>query len=492
MLKNCKILNKLRRYDNTAIFLIMFIISMGICLNIRISTGDEIWNFQSVYKMYNGLKIYEDINVIITPLFFWCTEIVFHIFAPNLFIFRLCNCFLMATLFLSIYKLLKKLEIPKSISALAVLLMSMINFFAIIRTSFNYNNMALLIFIIGVSCLINPKTRKNVLLQSVIIVLMILTKQNIGIYYGIASVIYYIFSNQKIKEKVQENLKYIFFTFLGICIFIIYLLLNNNLYNFLNYTFGGLLEFAGENGSIELYALIFMSVVILINFIINIFCLKKKIFPEEITEKIKILFIFSTTLLIVCYPIFNWAHILIGTFLAIINIVYIIYLLFKDFKQGLNKIFKIVDTIVIIALLIFSGTYIYSWIKIVTSNKYQYTWEEPFFGGLIKQEEYEQNEKIVNYIKTNKKNVIVFSNKAALYMVPLGRNNGEFDLPFKGNFGFGGENEMMEKIDNMENTQFLISEEKDENTYQESVKLKEYIKNTKKYVGNIEYFGIYE
>ena len=109
MLKNCKILNKLRRYDNTAIFLIMFIISMGICLNIRISTGDEIWNFQSVYKMYNGLKIYEDINVIITPLFFWCTEIVFHIFAPNLFIFRLCNCFLMATLFLSTYKLLKKL-----------------------------------------------------------------------------------------------------------------------------------------------------------------------------------------------------------------------------------------------------------------------------------------------------------------------------------------------------------------------------------------------
>ena len=77
-------------------------------------------------------------------------------------------------------------------------------------------------------------------------------------------------------------------------------------------------------------------------------------------------------------------------------------------------------------------------------------------------------------------------------MVPLGRNNGEFDLPFKGNFGFGGENEMMEKIDNMENAQFLISEEKDENTYQESVKLKEYIKNTKKYVGNIEYFGIYE
>ena len=265
-----KIIKILKKRDNIVIFCIMFIISAGICLNLKIAPGDEIWNFQNAYKMYNGFKIYKDINIIVTPLFFWCSELIFHIFTANLFVFRISNCFLMSALFLSTYQLLKKLEIPKSISAMIVIAISMINFFSLIRIAFNYNSMALLFFILGVYFLINKKTRKNILLQSIITILIILTKQSIGIYYGVANIIYYIFSDQKIKEKIKESLKYIFFVFLGILIFLIYLILNNNLYNFLNYAIGSLFEFAEENIYIDLYSIIFMVIVALINFIINI------------------------------------------------------------------------------------------------------------------------------------------------------------------------------------------------------------------------------
>ena len=98
----------------------------------------------------------------------------------------------------------------------------------------------------------------------------------------------------------------------------------------------------------------------------------------------------------------------------------------------------------------------------------------------------------MKYIEENEKNVIVFSNRAALYMVPLKRNNGDFDLPFKGNLGIEGEDGLIEKVDNMKNVQFLIYKNEDESIYQESEKVKEHVKNTKKYVGEIAGFEIYE
>ena len=77
-------------------------------------------------------------------------------------------------------------------------------------------------------------------------------------------------------------------------------------------------------------------------------------------------------------------------------------------------------------------------------------------------------------------------------MIPLKRNNGDFDLPFKGNLGIKGEDGLIEKVNNMANTQFLIVKDKNQKNYQESIKVDEYIKNTKKYTGEIEGFEIYE
>ena len=99
---------------------------------------------------------------------------------------------------------------------------------------------------------------------------------------------------------------------------------------------------------------------------------------------------------------------------------------------------------------------------------------------------------MIAYIEENNKDVIVFSNRAALYMIPLKRNNGDFDLPFKGNLGIKGEDGLIEKIEEKENIQYLIFKEENESIYQETTKVKDYIKNNKNYVGEIEGFEIYE
>ena len=486
------IINKVKEKDNISIFILFFLISLGISLNLYIEASDELWNFQNVYKMYNGFKIYEEINVIITPLFFWCTEILFSILGANLFVFRICHSFLMGILFLYTYKILKKLNIPKAFSILVILLIALQEFFLIIRTSFNYNNMALLFFVMGVYYLVNEKTRKKTHIQAIITILIILTKQNMGIYYLIGNILYLAIQSKQIKEKIKQDIKYITIILFGMLAFLIYLITNNNLYNFINYTLGGIGEFANENLNFDISSIIFLLGISITNIYVSIKLLKKDVFSIKQKENIKILLIFSLMLSLVCYPIFNMAHIVIGTYLTIINIIYVIFTLFEDFKYKMQKVIKIISEGAILLSVIFSIYNIYMWTNVITSNTYPYTWDDPFFGGIIGKNDYEKNEKVIEYIEKNNKNVIVFSNRAALYMIPLKRNNGDFDLPFKGNFGTKGEDGLIEKIKKEENVQYLLFKKENENIYQETTKVKEYIKNNKKYVGEIEGFEIYE
>lgn len=492
-----EIISKIKEKDDIIIFLMVLCISVGITLNMSIVATDEIWNLQSIYKMYNGYEIYKEFNVIITPLFFWCAEFIFHLFGANLVIFRLSHCVLMTIYYLLIYELLKKLEIPKSISLLVNLGFISLGFtglisFPLIRTGFNYNQMAMLFVILGIYLLTNKRFQKNYILQAILTVLAFLTKQTVGIYYIIANIIYLIVSNNSKEEKIKKGIQYIIFIILGIFLFLLILFCNDILYNFFDYTFGGILEFADKNVAFEFKSLAYLVAITILNIVTSVLVIKKKCFTNEQEENIKRLLIFSIVFAFVAYPIFNQFHVILVMSFSVINLVYIIYNLFKDFKEKICKIAIVINCICIIGLIAYSGYNLLEWKNTIESEEYPYSWEEPFFGGIITKEEYEKNETVIQYIKENEKNVIILSDKAALYMVPLKRNNGDFDLPLKGNFGSQGEDGLIEKINNMENTQFLIYNGDEERVYQEVEKSIEYVKNTMEYVGKIDYFDIYE
>ena len=42
------IIEKIKRKDNIVIFILFFLISLGISLNIYLESSDEVWNFQNV------------------------------------------------------------------------------------------------------------------------------------------------------------------------------------------------------------------------------------------------------------------------------------------------------------------------------------------------------------------------------------------------------------------------------------------------------------
>ena len=186
------------------LFGILFLIAIGIVENINIAVSDELWNFQNIYKIYNRYGIYEGANIIITPLFFYIGNFIFKIFGANFLVFRLYNCILVTVLFFIIYKILKELIKNRKISFIITMLVILYGEFFIISLGANYNTMALIIVLIGIYILITKQIKNMQLVQGIITGLIFFTKQNIGVYYGLAYFIYLIYTFDKKNEKIND------------------------------------------------------------------------------------------------------------------------------------------------------------------------------------------------------------------------------------------------------------------------------------------------
>lgn len=283
-----KVKEVIKEYDN--IFIIILIISsiFGITLNILITESDELWNFQSVYKMHNGFQIYKDFNVIITPLFFIIGKILFNIFGANILTFRIYNIIIVTTLYFVIYLLLKTLGINKKVSMILVLILIILKNYLVLKGQANYNIMALMLCILGIIfCL--KKYKYHAILQGIMVFLIFCTKQNIGVYYGTSVFFFEILSKNNIKEKTKRLLiEFItFITILTLMIMAFYN--NNNLYEFINYTILGIREFANENVYIEIKNIILGISLILINLICTIIFIKNEKLNTTKEEKEKLI-----------------------------------------------------------------------------------------------------------------------------------------------------------------------------------------------------------
>ena len=203
-----------------------------------------------------------------------------------------------------------------------------------------------------------------------------------------------------------------------------------------------------------------------------------------IDSKEKDLIIFSIFLNLTAFPIVNMYH---TSFAIILNLVMLIVILNKEIKVN-SKILSYINIVVFVCINIYGISGVFklerdSLIVDKTSN---------YFGGFIKQNLQEKIELIDNYIleESKKENrIVIISEKAALYMIPLNINNGDFDLAFVGNLGKNGENKLIEKVKNSENTKYLI----DKNIYwQISLNLRNYIITNLEKTGDIGGFEIYE
>ena len=497
------VLKILKKKESLFLIIYIFLAVVGNALNVLISNGDELWNFFNIYKMNNGFLIYNDLNVIITPLFFYLGKI-FLSFANNILAFRLYNCFLLIIFFLSIYKLLRRLEFSRIISFIIMNIYIFYDKYLLVRCGANYNILAIAIGLIGICFLIKNvknENKNNSYIQGFIGIIIFLTKQNIGVFYTLGFIIYTFIKDKNMKEKIHDILKYLACFSLIFVIFLIYLFFRGNLLGFIDYCFLGISEFATNNFSIDaIYFSILLVLTILSLVFIKLIQKFEKNIEKNKKENIKILTSFALPFILIGYPIFNKIHCILSLILLLILFLYLIFkVILKDEikikKLGNNdktyiKIFFI--TIISIFMIINSAKNVLVWQSYVFSDEAYIKSDEALFGGIVKKDLYENINNVVNFIKNNEKEVIVFSPKSALYMTEFNTNYECFDLPFKGNFGSKGEKGIIEKIESLRSVDILIEKNEEDLIWQESIYLRNYIINNLEYVGEIENFKIYE
>lgn len=484
---------KIEKREYIIVFFIILLSIIGKSLNVNIEVSDELWNFQNIYKLYNGFEIYKDANIICTPLFFYIGNLMFHILGANFFVFRIYNIIIDTILFFSVYILCKKMNMSKTSSLITVFVLLFLGNYTIVRSMANYNILALAFFVIGVILALKGKLRrKDFLIQGIMTFLIFLTKQNMGIYYLLALTFIVILQHVKWKEKIKD-LSIIIATIgvLGL-ITVLYLYINGHLEGFVNYTILGLGEFASKNISINIILVIIFFAIVGFNIYMVIEFIHKKWLSDEQNTKIKTFVIFSSFLTISILPIINKAHFCVGMLLSFVFTIYVIDLILHNiFGEGkyfikIKRILTIGFVFVGIMISVLNFINWYTCIKDMNISE-----DSPFYGGIIEKEKYDKIVRITNYIKENEHKVIVLSEDAGLYMVPLNKNNGNMDLPFRGNLGKNGEEGLIEELKALENTEILIKKEKEELNWQESEQAREYIIKNFEYIGELEDYLIY-
>ena len=340
----------------------------------KLEVGDDLWNFSNIYKMTNGYTIYKDMNVIITPLFFYLGEIFLKIFGKNLMIYRIyAISIIYLFLFLEIYILYRKIKIKNIDATLFTVLITIITILSLGMAS--YNMLAIAFAILGIINLL--KYKRNIIdniIQGIIIFLIFMTKQNIGIYYicGLA------LSNLLKYKKIKITFKYTFVqitTFL--LLFAIYLLAtkNYNMYDFINYAFLGISEFAIKNLKCRIDKIILELFEIIISIIMIVLTYKSKI-KFKLREKINIRILFSMAICMnaISYPIFNFFHMYIAGFVFFISIIYALYIIiikdiFEKNEKQKNKIVIVITIIYAILSLLAHTIYVIEINKTDASNR---------------------------------------------------------------------------------------------------------------------------
>ena len=236
-----KIENFIKKHDNITMIIIVGMISFTFAFILKLSANDTLWNFSNIYKMSNGYVIYKDLNVIITPLFFYIGEIIFQIFPKNYLTYNIYqNIFIYTILFSMCYVLMKKIEIKKLNAMIFTTIISIITI--AIMPEGCYNMLAIFFIIVGVYNIIanidSNKHRHIInILQGIICFLVFATKQNTGTYFIIGMSLAQFITTKSKKDAIINLIEQGITTILLITGLLLYMNLNGYLENFLNFAF---------------------------------------------------------------------------------------------------------------------------------------------------------------------------------------------------------------------------------------------------------------
>lgn len=524
---------------------------------------DEIWNYNVARNIAKGLIPYKDISTITTPFLPMLNSIFLRFFADELIVMRILAAILLIGIFYVIYKILKNITTENNISfimtfAIAILFSK--------SYCIDYNYMTLFLTLVLTyneilkkkKCEINNNlilNDKNQILfnikQGILAGLAVCTKQSIGFFVAIATVIYpFLEINVSKKEKIfsKQKMKQVGFRICGIAIpgilLVLYLSVTGAWNDFISYAVKGISTFSNsipynmlykENTIIEILARILPFAIGLEILLILIFFIKDLKKAREINELnnvegkgltsdfksiIKILTVYSLPMLIVIYPISDRIHFLIGSLMTWLEIFFIVFCVIKKliytrksgnkeldsvktkFNKISSKILSFNWSFIFKSIIMVIGILIFDFILLVTCNNLAIYMQEDLnqdvlhYHGIEISENLKERMKAIEEFTAKKesqgKKVYILDAEAAVYNIPIEKYTKNYDMFLKGNIGKDGEEGIIDKIkSNSENVIYLIKQDGYSLNWQIPTKVIDYVKNNFKKIENVDIFTAY-
>lgn len=379
---------KKRRFNKILIFLFIYVICFLYSFFISTVYNDEIWNYGFSYNIASGLVPYLDFGMLQTPIYFFMASIFIKIFGSYLYSFHLFNSIILASIIYIMYRKLGR----KSFILIP---------FVILNCYPSYNILCVLLILIIINIVDKEFKYKDYIL-GLLVGFMFLTKQNIGFCLVIPLICY---SKNKLKS---------FIGFISpVMLFIVYLILNSALYEFIDYAFLGMIDFGNSNGIWVFFP--FELIVCLI--------ILYKLFKCKFKNRILFYILMYQ---IVTVPIFDDYHFMIGFLPG-----WYYFLLVKEIDEYKIKYY------IIISLFIFC-----CWKFIIHQfdNLHFYSDSSSYlYGRNIA--EYVDLDEISNYIEENSKvydHIYFFSKNAYYVKLNAKYKLDKFDMICNGNMGYKG------------------------------------------------------
>lgn len=391
-----------KKYKNLIVFSLFFVISFIITFFTKIDS-DVMWNFGFSYNTAKGLMMYKDFNMVISPLYPFVTGLLMKILGNNMIAFYLINSFYITSVAFLSFKLNKK----TCILTLPFILFSCLP---------NYNTLGILFCLLLVYL---EKERKNDYLIGSIIALSFLTKINVGFILCLPS-LYYIKDFKKIYKR------FIGFIIPNIVV-ILFFLIKNNLKNYIDYVFLGILDFAGNNLQISFFIIV---IPIIIYFLIKSFIKEKDI-----------VYLYAIFFIGIIYPVMNELHVIMAITPGII-----ILITKKDYILERFNFIGIISCLFLLVMLI------------PNVKNYEFKYDDNIFKYRYIQSNYIDNaNSLKHHFNSNFSNVCFMSYDNYIYKFLLNLPINKYDILLYGNMGYKGTDKLINYIkEKPKNTYFVF------------------------------------
>ncbi len=518
-------MNKKRVLQSIGVFVFFtfFITLLNLCIDFV--SYDLIWCFHICQKVAAGIPLYEEIGTVVAPVFFWIGSLFIKLFGNYVTSIEIYSGVIAGGIATVIFNIIQETKKSENKYANYIFLFGMILILSTVAL-ISYNSAAVFFVLLAVffevrrekkkisSELTKKKENLYNLLVGLFLGVAFFTKQNIGTYgvlaTGVYSLIYKCFIKKQnaFKEIVLKASGFLLVLF----VFVMHFVANGTFGSFINFCFGGLLEF-GDKNLIMIAPQSYLIIVPVSVFTVMGMC-KAKCEDAEVMV-IEVLYLLFSMMLI--YPLTNLYHAVLGGILVVpifiiildvfsvnkniynvsiaatliffivfisspqtvaneaeslyegnlygrvVSIIMIFaYIYFISFALSVifdsKKIMKYTTCIGIVAIIV-AEIFIYQYT--LNSDKYLTENLQVYRGSGLNEKAAKHVDEVIEYIKMKEAegyNVYVVSADASYYMAAMNRNQYKYDLTLYGSLGYDGENVLIEETKALENAIILKEE----------------------------------